>query len=91
MEKIYALGRHHSNPPEINDLPFHTTQSERFSFRVPDLSGSYREIELIDHYNIGTHTLLIGNILNKKEIKEVTSVLYHVHYFEYLISNYEKA
>lgn len=89
ISTIYALGRHHSGePPGINELPFHTTDSERFKFPVPAFSASYREIELTGHYRTGSHLLLIGKVVNTKEIRKGSSPLYHIHFFQSTQSHY---
>ncbi|TAN01840.1 MAG: hypothetical protein EPN39_01200 [Chitinophagaceae bacterium] len=90
IKTIYDLGRHHSiAPPLMNSLAFNTSDSEDLKFPVPSFSSGYKEIELIDHYQVGSHWLLIGRVFNSKQKKLSCSPLYHVHFFEFIKSNYK--
>jgi len=92
LETIYALGSHHgSNPPPLYRLSFKTQPSERFGFPVPDFSASYLEVELVSHYQLGSHTMLVGKIVHMVERRKRTSSIYHVHYFQSLRSHYSPA
>ncbi len=87
---MYALGAHHSKaPPEIGSLPFRVSESELLKFPVPEFSSSYREIEITDHFKLGSHMMLVGRIINSKKIQDSRSSLYHIHFFEQLKSGYE--
>lgn len=88
-DTLYALGRHHStSPPPLSKLPFKTTDSERFGFPVPDFSASYKEIELLGDYQLGTHTVMVGKVMNTVEKREQQSSIYHIHTFHALVSRY---
>ena len=88
---IYSLGKHHSTaPPKLDDLPFDTLDSELFKFPVPDFSASYKEIEIIKSQELGSHMLLIGKVLNHKQIRNKSSSLHHIHYFQFCNSNYQE-
>jgi flavin reductase (DIM6/NTAB) family NADH-FMN oxidoreductase RutF len=91
-DMLYALGKHHStHPPFLNELPFKTTDSERFGFPVPDFSASYREIELVAEYRAGTHVVMIGKIVNVVKRREQQSPIHHIHFFHALVSAYISA
>ncbi|SHG90900.1 NADH-FMN oxidoreductase RutF, flavin reductase (DIM6/NTAB) family [Chryseolinea serpens] len=83
LDVIYALGRNHSaSPPPQDSLAFEVLKSERFGFPVPVFSASYKEIDLIAHHNLGTHTMLIGRIANAKLLWAAESYLYHIHFLQ---------
>jgi len=69
-------------------MPFGITKSELFGFPVPDFSGSYKEIEIIQHKKMGFHMLMIGRVANFKKIKPVTSSFYHVGFLQFQKGNY---
>lgn len=90
INTVYNLGKHSSKAPtKIEDLPFGVTESELFGFLVPDFTGSYKEIEIIDHKKMGYHMLMIGKVLNEKKIKQNPSSLYHVGFLQFQKGNYE--
>jgi len=90
INTVYALGKHPSkNPTQINDLPFRVSESEKFGFFVPDFTGSYKEIEIIDHKKMGYHMLMIGKVVNEKKIKPESASLYHVGFLQFQNGNYK--
>ena len=92
IKTIYDLGAHHgSQPPKIDDLPFAVYESEMLKFPVPEFATGYKELEIIGHQNLGSHTLLIGKIIHLKKIKDPLLTFYHVHYFEQSHVNYTGA
>lgn len=77
---IYQLGKHHgSAPPSIDALPFSCGPSERFSFPIPIFAMAYTEVELDDFHTIGSHMLMVGNIVNHVAISSPDKQLYHIH------------
>lgn len=91
IETVYALGKHSSKSPTATAaLPFTTTDSELFKFPVPDFVGSYKEIEIISHKKMGYHMLMIGKVLNDKQVKSAPTSLYHIGFLEFQNSNYKK-
>ncbi len=89
INDIYFLGGHHSSAlSSIDKLPFGISDSELFGFPVPDFAASYKEMEIVQNLELGSHMLLIAKALNSKEAKEPISYLYHIHFFEFLRSNY---
>jgi len=89
INTVYNLGKHSSNAPTpLADLPFSVSESELFGFHVPNFSGSYKEIEIIQHRKMGYHMLMIGKVLNNKKRKESSSSLYHVGFLQFQKGNY---
>jgi len=92
LNVIYALGNNHSaQPPSLDQLPFTTSRSEVFQFHVPDFCASYKEVRLVGHHNLGTHTLLTGEIVNAHEGREGGSNLYHISFLQSLRTHYASA
>ncbi|MBS1687763.1 MAG: flavin reductase family protein [Bacteroidetes bacterium] len=91
LEDIYYLGRHHSTmPPQKNDMPFELVKSELYAFPVPAFSASYKEVKIINSKKIGSHVLMIGKVVNKKEIRPDECSVYHIHFFEYVKAGYRQ-
>lgn len=91
IKTIYFLGSHNSKiPPRIEDLPFGIIESGQFKFPVPDFASSYKEIEIITNQLLGSHMFFVGRVINKKEIREKTPSLCHLHFFQYLRSGYKE-
>ena len=90
IDTVYTLGKHSSSSPTPKEqLPFGTTESELFNFPVPDFTGSYKEIEIIQHKKMGYHMLMVGKVVNTKKIKQNSSSLYHVGFLEFQKSSYK--
>jgi len=89
IETVYKLGKHSSSSPTpVEQLPFAVNDSERFGFPVPDFTGSYKEIEILQHKKMGYHMLMVGKVVNEKKIKQDTSSLYHVGFLQFQQGNY---
>ena len=83
IDTVYNLGKHSStSPTKMEEMPFGVTESELFGFYVPDFTGSYKEIEIIQHKKMGYHMLMVGKVVNYKKIKENTKSLYHVGFLQ---------
>jgi len=90
INTVYDLGKHSSTSPTPTEkLPFGITKSELFGFPVPDFSGSYKEIEIIQHKKMGFHMLMVGKVANFKKIKPTTSSFYHVGFLQFQKGNYK--
>ena len=90
INTVYNLGKHSSNAPTpLADLPFGVSKSELFGFYVPDFTGSYKEIEIIQNRKMGYHRLMVGKVLSDKKRKETSSSLYHVGFLQFQKSNYK--
>ncbi|MBV8388569.1 MAG: hypothetical protein JO080_02090 [Mucilaginibacter sp.] len=89
INTVYDLGKHSSTAPTPMDkLPFDVSESELFRFPVPDFTGSYKEIEIIQHKKMGYHMLMVGKILNHKVIRPNSSSLYHISFLQFQQGNY---
>jgi hypothetical protein len=89
LDTVYNLGKHSSKAPTPKDaLPFCVTESEVFGFPVPDFTGSYKEIEIIQHKKMGYHMLMIGKVVNAKQLKKEPASLYHVGFLQFKNSSY---
>jgi len=87
---VYDLGKHSSKSPASPDhLPFKTTESELFKFPIPDFTGTYKEIEIIANKKMGYHMLMIGKVVNQKQVKKDPVSLYHVGFLQFQRSNYK--
>jgi hypothetical protein len=84
-EIIYKLGSHHGTaPPLVQELPFKVIESTVFGFHVPEWVESYKEIQILETLNAGSHMVLWGEVINEVVLKPATSSLYHVHFMHYL-------
>jgi flavin reductase (DIM6/NTAB) family NADH-FMN oxidoreductase RutF len=80
---IYQLGKHHSSgPPSFQSLPFDTLQTEQFGFYIPDWAENYKEIEIIETVDLGSHMLLWGEVVNEKQLTASAGSLFHIHFLE---------
>jgi len=87
---IYGLGKHHgTNPPDMDKLGFDVVESELFGFPVPAFSKCYKEIEIINHFKVGSHIMLVGKVLNDYARSDRPTSLYHLHGFHPKNRNYE--
>jgi hypothetical protein len=90
IKTVYDLGKHSSSSPTAKEmLPFRTTPSELFGFPVPDFTGSYKEIEIIQHRKMGYHMLMVGKVLNYKKIKPNPASLFHVGFLQFQMGSYK--
>lgn len=79
-ERLYMLGAHHSSqPPKQSDLPFDFEITDVFLTPIPDIITSYKELEIIQSINMGSHTVIIGKVVNEKEKDKRVPSLYHLH------------
>jgi flavin reductase (DIM6/NTAB) family NADH-FMN oxidoreductase RutF len=86
---VYKLGKHPSaDPTKIDEMPFKVSESEKFGFFVPDFTGSYKELEIIDHKKMGYHMLMIGKVVNERRLKPESASLYHVGFLQFQKSGY---
>jgi len=89
LDTVYNLGKHSSKTPTPKDaLPFGVIESEVFGFPVPDFTGSYKEIEIVQHKKMGYHMLMIGKVVNAKQLKKDPASLYHVGFLQFKNGSY---
>jgi len=91
LQDIYYLGKHHSSaPPQKKEMPFEIGESELYKFPIPAFSASYKEVEIVNSKNIGSHVLMIGKVVNTKELRPAEASVYHIHFFEYVKAGYKQ-
>jgi flavin reductase (DIM6/NTAB) family NADH-FMN oxidoreductase RutF len=84
---IYTLGKHHGkNPPSVDALPFLLHLSKEFHFPYPEFTLSYYEVLLTHAEKLGSHMLLLGEVINNVTTKSPDRQLYHVHTIHHLHS-----
>jgi hypothetical protein len=78
--QLLQLGEHHSSkPPGLENLPFNFNQTSKFQIPIPDFVDGYRELELINYLNLGSHTLLVGKVIFQLKGNYSTKSLFHQH------------
>lgn len=87
-DTILSLGRHHSaRPPAPESLPFSLKETPAFRMCVPDIATSFWEIEVIQFCDMGSHTVMIGKILNTVgDVPAQINHLFHLH-ISYAVKN----
>jgi len=89
LETILALGNHHSRAPTSpGDLPFALTESRLFQFPVAAFAGGYKEMELLTHFPLGSHTLLVGKMVHEKLADATIKDYYYIHYLQMATGSY---
>ncbi len=79
-KNILSLGAHHSTqPPSIEKLPFDFIASEKFGFPIPAIIMDYRELEIQQSLDKGSHTIMICKIVNKVVFQKEFASLHHQH------------
>lgn len=87
---VYTLGKQPSaSPIPLDQLPFTIIESEQFGFPVPDFSGSYKELEIIYHRKMGFHMLMVGRVVNEKQLKPDPLSFYHVGFLQFQQGSYK--
>jgi hypothetical protein len=85
IRDVYYLGEHHSSqPPLIGELPFSIIESRFYKFYLPGFITSYKEIKIINNFNLGSHMLLIGKVVSEQSLKKENNHLFHLHFIQYL-------
>jgi hypothetical protein len=68
-DAAYRLGAHHKNPGiDPSNLPFGLLQSELFHLPAPEIALRVREIEILDHQTVGSHTLFVGTFRSDRTL-----------------------
>jgi hypothetical protein len=90
INTVYSLGKHSSKAPTpLDKLTFDTTESKVFGFPVPAFTGSYKEIEIIQHRKMGYHMLMVGKVVHEKVFKSDSTSLYHIGFLQFQKGNYK--
>jgi flavin reductase (DIM6/NTAB) family NADH-FMN oxidoreductase RutF len=79
-ELILMLGRHHSSmPPDLTNLSFPVEMTSLYNIPIPKMAKSYRELEIVYSSNEGSHTIMVGKIINHSQASSKFSSLFHWH------------
>lgn len=85
VQAVYALGEHHSShPPPLHKLPFSVIKSKLYQFYLPEFVSSYKELRIINHMDLGSHMLLIGEVMHSQSLTEGNDCLHHLHFIQFL-------
>ncbi len=77
---VYGLGKNHMQDLRPADnFPFSNLHSQKFGLPLPQLAGLYRELELVDSFTHGIHTLLLFTVVNRQEAAIAGNTLVHIH------------
>lgn len=88
--QIFKMGAHHSStPPTLDNFDFTFCKSEKHNFIVPNIVSNYKELEIVSHKNLGSHTIMICEIVNEKIFDTKCTSLYHKHICHTLNSDIE--
>lgn len=78
----YGLGKNHGKTNLFKqELPFALDTSKTFGIPVPEFAIGYREVEVGQWKDLGSHTLFLGKIVYEELPKKSIPQLYHVHRF----------
>ena len=78
----YLMGKNHMQDLKpIDSFKVSQTNSEMFSNPLPPDTLSYRELELVDTFDVGIHRLLFYKIVNHKILHEGGFTLSHIHMY----------
>jgi hypothetical protein len=85
-ETIYQLGKHHgSSPPPLSVLPFKVVRSEKWGYYIPEWVESYKEVNILNTMNLGSHMLILGEWERETKLQSARDHLYHIHFLLYLM------
>ena len=85
QDLIYQLGKHHSGiPPALEELPFKVGLSRHFSFYIPAVVESYKEVRILKTKDLGSHMLLWGETVDGEVLTKPVDHLYLVHFLHFL-------
>lgn len=84
-DAIYRLGAHHSSaPPQLDALPFKVITSKKHGFYIPEWVLSYREVDVLQTIDLGSHMLIWGATAEEQVLRPSTGHLYLIHFLHYL-------
>jgi flavin reductase (DIM6/NTAB) family NADH-FMN oxidoreductase RutF len=67
----YRLGVHHKNVKvDWQALPFAVGRSQEFSLPIPSIALRVRELEVLDHRTVGSHTLFLTRIVSDRALRD---------------------
>lgn len=74
-ETVYKLAQHHKQPPEDwNALPFPLRRSREFGIPAVADALNIRELEIVHHQEIGSHTFFIARIAGYEALAQGTQL-----------------
>jgi hypothetical protein len=77
---VYRLGKNHMQPlKERAAFPFSSEASLLWSLPLPQAAVRYRELQLLDTWQAGIHTIMVMQVIGKQVVAEQASTLAHVH------------
>jgi flavin reductase (DIM6/NTAB) family NADH-FMN oxidoreductase RutF len=80
----YRLGAHHREPlPDWQSLPCPVARSREFSLPFPQSALGVRELEILDHETIGSHTFFIGRIAAEQRLAEADQLHHTSGLYQY--------
>lgn len=66
----YELGKHHKTPVvDWGSLPFPVITTPVYGLRLPQCALRVREVQILDHQAVGSHTLFLGKIASDQGLK----------------------
>jgi flavin reductase (DIM6/NTAB) family NADH-FMN oxidoreductase RutF len=70
-ETVYQLGAHHKKLAiDPASLPFELSRSQLYSLPVPASALRVREVEILDHKILESHTFFVGRIVSDEQFAE---------------------
>lgn len=77
--RAYTLGKQHMKPMTApSEFDLSEKVSETFKFPLPVKVGKYRELEVIDHFDVGIHRIFIYKIIHE-HLTQNFNPLGHIH------------
>jgi hypothetical protein len=77
---VYRLGKNHMQPlRERTAFPFSDDQSLLWSLPLPRAAVRYRELQLVDTWPAGIHTIMLTQVVGQQVVAAHASTLAHVH------------
>ncbi|SRR5258706_7270916 len=81
FQSAYSLGKNHMQPMKSkNDFDFSDQNSKTFGFPLPKGTGTYRELEVIDYFDVGIHRIFIYSVIHGEELRPIAT-LAHIHQY----------
>jgi hypothetical protein len=79
-KKVFALGKNHMQEMKPKEsFPYGTHSSNLFKLPLPESVLKYRELEVVDHFQLGIHKLLLYKIVSENSIIKEPATLAHIH------------
>jgi flavin reductase (DIM6/NTAB) family NADH-FMN oxidoreductase RutF len=80
FKMVYGLGKNHMQDLKTKDnFPFSQSLSEEFNLPLPQQALSYKELELVDSFIHGIHTIMLFKIIICRQLQPENDTLAHIH------------